>query len=99
MSIKQELKRRKIFRVAAVYAVIAWGILQVIDVINAPLNLPDWFSTVTILLLAVGFPIALVFSWIFDFGPEGITKTGEGPVSTIKDRSLLEIALLLLMIV
>ena len=62
MSIIEELKQRKVFRVAAVYAVVAWGVLQVLDVIAEPLNLPAWFSTVTVLLLAGGFPIALIFS-------------------------------------
>ncbi len=62
MSIIQELKQRKVFRVAAVYVLVAWGILQVIDVIADPLNLPDWFSTITIVLLGVGFPIAIIFS-------------------------------------
>ena len=99
MKIIQELKRRKVFRVAAVYAVVAWGILQVIDVIGTPLNLPGWFPTVTLLLLAAGFPIALIFSWIFDFGPDGLTKTSIDPISPIKPRSGIEIALLLLLIV
>ena len=84
---------------AAVYTVVAWGILQVIDVIGAPLNLPSWFPTITVLLLAAGFPIALIFSWIFDFGPEGLTKAPLEPISPDKSRSGIEIALLLLLIV
>ena len=75
MSFLQELKNRKIFRVAAVYAVVAWGVLQVVDVVSDPLSLPPWFSTAVIVLLGIGFPIALVFSWIFDLGPEGPTRT------------------------
>lgn len=98
MSIIKELKRRKVFRVAAVYLVIAWGILQVIDVINDPLNLPQWFSTVTILLLAVGFPIAIVFSWIFDIGPDGPTRTLTDKNVTVGFRGGIEIALLVLLI-
>ena len=43
MSLIKELKKRKVFRVAAVYAVVAWGILQVVDVVSEPLNLPAWF--------------------------------------------------------
>lgn len=98
MNIMQELKQRKVFRVAAVYVVVAWGILQVVDVIGAPLNLPGWFPTVTLLLLAAGFPIAVIFSWIFDIGPEGLTKATNDPVSPFKSHSGLEIALLLLLI-
>ena len=99
MAIIKELKQRKVFRVAAVYAVVAWGILQVIDVIGAPLNLPHWFSTVIVLLLAAGFPVALIFSWIFDFGPEGVTKAPLETISPFSSRSGIEIILLLLLIV
>ena len=97
MSIIQELKQRKVFRVAAVYVLMAWGILQVIDVIGDPLNLPDWFSTITIVLLGIGFPIAIIFSWIFDIGPDGPTRTVSGTGASIGLRGGLEVAILLLL--
>ena len=53
-SVWGELKRRNVVRVAVAYVIIAWLILQVVDVINEPLSLPDWFDTVVILLLAFG---------------------------------------------
>jgi hypothetical protein len=99
MSIIRELKQRKVFRVAAVYAVLAWGILQVVDVISEPLSLPLWFSTVTILLLAIGFPVALIFSWIFDFGPEGPTRTVTDASATTGARGGFEVALLVVLII
>jgi len=74
MSFVSELKRRKVFQVAAVYLVVAWLIMQVVDVVNEPLLLPDWFSRVVILLLAVGFPIAVILSWAFDLTPEGVVR-------------------------
>lgn len=61
-----EIKRRKVFKVAAVYAVMTWLIIQIIDVINEPLQLPERLDTVVILLLAIGFPIAMVLAWAFD---------------------------------
>ncbi len=67
-----EIKRRKVFQVAAVYAVVAWLTIQIVDVIGEPLNLPDWLDTVVIVLLAVGFPIAVILAWAFDLTPEGI---------------------------
>ena len=70
-SVWGELKRRKVFQVAAVYLLVAWLIMQVVDVINEPLSLPDWFDTVVILLLAFGLPIALILSWAFDLTQEG----------------------------
>ena len=58
-----EIKRRKVFHVAAVYAVVAWLTIQIVDVIGEPLHLPDWLDTVVIILLAVGFPIAVILAW------------------------------------
>ena len=69
-----QIKRRKVFQVAAVYAVIAWLLVQIASTVEAPLNLPQWFDTAVIVLLAVGFPIALVFSWAFDLTAEGIVR-------------------------
>lgn len=77
MSFFREIKRRKVFQVAAVYAVMAWLVIQVIDVVSDPLKLPGWLDTVVIVLLAVGFPIALVVAWAFDKTPAGIVRTGD----------------------
>ena len=52
MSLLREIKRRKVFQVAAVYTVVAWLLIQIIDVVNDPLSLPAWFDTVIIVLLA-----------------------------------------------
>ncbi|MCH8348090.1 MAG: hypothetical protein IH901_06325 [Proteobacteria bacterium] len=72
-----ELKRRNVVRVAVAYVVVAWVILQFIDVIQDPLNLPGWFQTVTIVFLGIGFPIALIVSWAFEVTSEGVKKTEE----------------------
>jgi adenylate cyclase len=75
MSLPGEIKRRKVFQVAAAYAVVAWVVIQIIDVIIEPLGLPDWLDTVVIILFAVGFPIALILAWFFDLTAEGIKRT------------------------
>ena len=72
-----EIKRRKVFHVAAVYAVVAWLTIQIVDVISEPLNLPGWLDTVVIILLAVGFPIAVILAWAFDLTPEGIKSDAD----------------------
>ncbi len=99
MSLLGEIRRRKVFQVAAVYAVMAWLIAQVIDVLNDPLSLPIWFDTVVVLLLAVGFPIAIVVAWAFDITPEGVTRTTGGDFSVAGGSRRLEYALLGLIIV
>lgn len=70
-----ELKRRKVYRVATVYAITAWIIIEVTDTIFPRLNLPDWLVTSIIVVLLIGFPIALILSWIYDWSPEGFVRT------------------------
>jgi len=70
-----ELKRRNVFRVGLAYIVVSWIALQFVDVVQDPLNLPAWLPKVVIVLLAVGFPIALIISWAFELTPEGLVKT------------------------
>lgn len=69
-----ELKRRKMAQVAAVYAVVAWLLVQIVVAIKAPLRLPDWADTLVIVLLAIGFPITMVMSWAFNLTPEGLVR-------------------------
>lgn len=78
MSFLGEIKRRKVFQVAAVYLVVSWLIMQVVDVVNEPLNLPDWFDTAVIVALAIGLPIALILAWAFDVTPDGVVKDQGG---------------------
>ena len=78
----QELKRRKTIRVITVYAAAAFIILQLVDIIARPLQLPDWTLTLVIILLVIGFIIAALLSWIYDITPAGVKKTK--PISTVK---------------
>lgn len=75
MSVLEELKRRNVFKVGLAYAIAAWLLVQVVVSIEAPLRLPDWTDTLVILLLIIGFPAALILSWLFDVTPEGIKRT------------------------
>ena len=71
----QELKRRKVVKVIIVYATISFILLQLLSILIKPLFLPQWLMTLVIVLLAIGFPIAIIFSWIFDITPAGIEVT------------------------
>ena len=62
MNVLTELKRRKVYQVAAVYAAAAWGLLQVADIIFPRMGLPDWSVTFLFALEVVGFPLALILS-------------------------------------
>jgi TolB-like protein len=71
----KELKRRKTIRVTTVYAAAAFIILQLVDIIAKPLQLPDWTLTFVIVLLVIGFIIAALLSWVYDITPSGVRKT------------------------
>jgi len=72
-----ELKRRNVFREAAAYAVVGWLTIEVIDTLAPRMGMPEWVPGFVILLVLIGFPIALLFSWAFEMTPEGIKKTAE----------------------
>jgi TolB-like protein/tetratricopeptide (TPR) repeat protein len=72
MRLVSELRRRNVFRMAALYAVASWLIMQVAEVVIALANLPNWIGPATLALLAIGFPIALVVSWFYELTPEGL---------------------------
>jgi len=68
----RELKRRKVFRVAIAYAIVAWIVVEVSSVLFPAMLLPDWSVRLVIGLAFVGFPIALVLAWAVDMTPQGI---------------------------
>jgi TolB-like protein len=73
----QELKRRNVFRVGIAYVVTAWLLLQVADVVLNNFELPGWVFRTTLLVLAIGLPVALLLAWAFELTPEGIRKEKE----------------------
>jgi TolB-like protein len=77
MAILKELKRRNVYRVGIAYVVIAWLIMQVTDVIIGNIAAPDWLFKGILMLLAIGFPLALFLAWAFELTPEGIKRDGE----------------------
>lgn len=77
MNLLRELSRRNVLRVAAAYAVVSWLLLQVVDVLSPILELPAWVPRAILLVLLVGFPIAVIFAWAFEMTPEGIKREAE----------------------
>jgi adenylate cyclase len=69
------LLRRRVIRVAAVYIVVGWIIIEVAATVLPPLGLPGWAITLVIALIALGFPIAVAMGWMFDIGPHGVERT------------------------
>ena len=71
-----ELKTRNVYKAATAYAVTAWLILQVVDILGPNLGWPDSIGPLTTKILLVGFPITLVLTWLYEFTPQGLKRTG-----------------------
>jgi TolB-like protein/Tfp pilus assembly protein PilF len=70
-----ELKRRNVYKVAVAYAVAAWALAQGIAQVFPVFGVPNWIIQLIVLLIVIGFPIALVFAWAFEITPEGLKRT------------------------
>jgi nucleoside recognition membrane protein YjiH len=79
----QELKRRRVIHVITVYATSSFVLIELVGNLAEPLNLPPVLPTIVIIVLAVGFPLAIIISWIYDLTSEGVEKTK--PLSEIKE--------------
>jgi adenylate cyclase len=77
MSFFQELKRRNVVRMGIAYAVVAWVLLQFIDFALDLIDAPGWILQVFVLVAAIGLPIVLIFSWVFELTPEGLKRESE----------------------
>lgn len=71
----EELKRRQVIKASIAYLVIAWVLLQVFSILLPMFNTPQWVLKTITLLMAVGFPIWIIISWIYEVTPDGIKKT------------------------
>ena len=85
-----ELKRRGVIRAALLYVGSAWIVLQVVDVVGDILNWPDSYGQFVLIVLVVGFPIAMVLSWFYQFTKRGIRQ--ESDVTDL--RSVSELSLI-----
>jgi TolB-like protein/thioredoxin-like negative regulator of GroEL len=72
-----ELKRRNVFRVAGMYAIVTGGMIQLFPPLVDAFDLPKWSNTFVFLMLAIGFPITMLATWAFEMTPEGLRRTGE----------------------
>src|SRR5206468_12025227 len=70
-----ELKRRNVYKVGVAYGVVAWLLMQVASQIFPFFEIPSWAVRLVVLLLIIGFPIALIIAWAFEVTPEGIKRT------------------------
>jgi TolB-like protein len=72
-----ELKRRNVYKVAVAYVVAAWAFAQGIAQVFPVFDVPNWIVRLIVVLIVIGFPIALIFAWVFEITPEGVKRTEE----------------------
>lgn len=84
-----ELRRRRVIRVAIVYAAVGWIIIEVASTVLPPLNVPEWSLKLVIVLVALGFPVAAAMAWMFDLGPRGVERadTASGAVMPVPSQA------------
>src|SRR6186713_565430 len=105
MSVIAELKRRNVFRVAALYFVAGWILLQVGELLFGLLALPPWTNKLLFAALLLGFVPALIFSWVYELTPEGLKREHEVErnasitAATARKLDLIVVALLVVAIV
>src|SRR5713101_7586602 len=87
-----ELKRRNVYKVAIAYAVVAWLLMQIATQVFPFLEIPNWAIRLVIMLIVIGFPIAVVIAWAFELTPEGLKRTefaDESPKKPARNRGWL----------
>src|SRR4051812_20092846 len=84
----EEIKRRKVYRVAAAYAVVAGGAIQLASAVFPAWELPNWALRLVILLLLIGFPISLILAWALEVTPQGIRATPPVPTAPRRRRNV-----------
>jgi TolB-like protein len=77
MRLFHELRDRNVFRVGAAYAIVAWIAMQAGDILLGNFGAPEWVFRALVVLLALGFPVALLLAWAFELTPEGIRRNAE----------------------
>ena len=85
----EEIKRRKVYRVAAAYAVVAAGAIQLASAIFPAWELPSWTLRLVIILLLIGFPISLILAWALEVTPQGIRATPQLPMAPRRRRNVI----------
>jgi len=70
-----ELKRRHVIRVAGIYAIVGWVLLQLANMLEGAIGLPDWFDGMVVAALILGFPVAMLLAWAYELTPDGVKRT------------------------
>ena len=94
MNLFAELRRRHVFRVAGLYMVVAWIVVQVTGTLSPMMNLPEWLGGVVLVILLAGLPVVIFVAWAFELTPDGLrpTPAPEEEASVVSPR-IMDIAI------
>jgi TolB-like protein len=100
----KELKRRKVYQVALTYGLTAWLLAQILDLVTDAFNAPDWVMQISLVLLLIGFPVALILAWAYELSPKGIVRTDSedaetNPYTPSERRPMVNFVIIALLIV
>src|SRR5438874_4274210 len=82
-----ELKRRNVYKVAIAYGVVAWLLIQVATQVFPFFEIPNWVVRLVVLVIIIGFPVALIIAWAFELTPEGLKRTETADAEHLPGRS------------
>jgi TolB-like protein/Tfp pilus assembly protein PilF len=82
-----ELRRRNVYRAAAAYGVVAWLLIQIATQVFPFFDIPGWSIRLVVIVLLLGFPVAMIIAWIFEWTSQGLQRTDEIPPSQMRRRS------------
>ena len=83
----EQLKQRNVFRVAVLYVVVCWLILDPVHVVFHMLEVPTWANRLVVILMAVGFPAVVIFAWVYEITPGGPEAHGRSPAREIHPQA------------
>src|SRR5213596_3232874 len=85
-----ELKRRNVYKVAVAYAIVGWLVIQISSTVLPTFHTPEWVVQTLVVVVMLGFPIALILAWAFELTPEGLKRTeiaDELPKKPVRSRA------------
>jgi len=83
-----ELKRRNVYKVAVAYAVVGWLVIQISSTVLPTFHAPEWVLQTLMVLVALGFPIALIIAWAFELTPQGLKRTEDADLAAGPRRKM-----------
>ncbi len=94
MSLFGELRRRSVFKVGTAYAIVAWSLIQIADVLLPAFGAPEWVLPVFSVMIVLGFPVAVLLAWAYEVTPDGVRADSGALMSQVRLKSMCDLILI-----